>query len=616
MTLWEKRSWRAVWDTISVVLVLYNLLVIPVRIGFSGRVGWTCFEGTSTIVLVLDYTVDLFFWVDLILYSCPCWHLRQSSDKANRGRPTRASSASLSMLMTSAAADSAYEAGGSRPCRDTICSTRVWLSVVATLPLELFALLGGLDLILFRINRMFRIVQFSSRLWAVDDMLEAVYITVGYRRMAKLFCTMALQGHVMGCFLHGIAVWRATNEACAPGDTCTWAEQDDLWSVHSHANGSITIDYAREDDYRYIRAYYWAIITSVTTGFGDIVPKGTYETLLTIVTMYTGVLTTASVIGMATTLVSSLDGAMAEHQNKLDRLSKYMRHRDLPDELQQQIRDYYEYFWSLLKGMNEASFLRELPPPIRRQITGAMTNELIQRVDIFHGVSRSVCNAIAGALELQIYSPAAWVVREKSKLSGLYLLSSGEAYKVYREIRVDILQRGSFFGSLNLIFPDATKEGVRAKSYCEFFHMSQHAYTNLTMSHFSEVDTAMIRTKAEKLSKQKIKANKFFGAEDNFVNPTGWAKRFLPGTTFRMAWDGICIFGIAYQSFVIPVQIAYTFKEFSWTPGAVVLLTIAYLIDVFFIVDIVLCARFFGYMQDGEILSYLTCALLLLAAGE
>ena len=68
-----------------------------------------------------------------------------------------------------------------------------------------------------------------------------------------------------------------------------------------------------------MRSAYWACITMVTVGFGDIVPVTINETIYTVFTMYIGVVFTCAFIGNLTNLVANLDAAEAEFQMKMVR---------------------------------------------------------------------------------------------------------------------------------------------------------------------------------------------------------------------------------------------------------------------------------------------------------
>ena len=51
--------------------------------------------------------------------------------------------------------------------------------------------------------------------------------------------------------------------------------------------------------------------------------------------------------------MTNMDAAQTNFQSKMERIKGYMRHRQLPAELQTRIISYYDYQWDLLKGADE-----------------------------------------------------------------------------------------------------------------------------------------------------------------------------------------------------------------------------------------------------------------------
>ena len=280
-----------------------------------------------------------------------------------------------------------------------------------TLPIDWIVLAAGKAtwVPLFRITKLLRMFDLSRLLYVFSDFFEKkeILINTGYQRMIRFFFNMACLGHILGSFYLGLAYLEAKF-----GDSNTWAQGDSLWTLQS-ANGTHTVVFTSPAEARYIRAVYWAVITTITTGFGDIVANTIPESIYTIFTMYIGAFMTCMVIGNLTTLVASLDSALAEFQQRLDQLTKYMEYRKLPNDLRLRLRFYYEYMWSLLKGVDEEKFLRDLPRPLRVQVTGLMTKELVKKVQLFRKFSLPLINAISVDLDQKVYSPGDFVYRQR-----------------------------------------------------------------------------------------------------------------------------------------------------------------------------------------------------------
>lgn len=85
----------------------------------------------------------------------------------------------------------------------------------------------------------------------------------------KLVFFILLTGHFCGCAWHFLAVIEATNY----GAEITWLTVVPGMSTYSWFD-------------RYILSVYWSTITTVTVGYGDIVPQTTAERIFVIIVTF------------------------------------------------------------------------------------------------------------------------------------------------------------------------------------------------------------------------------------------------------------------------------------------------------------------------------------------
>lgn len=60
-----------------------------------------------------------------------------------------------------------------------------------------------------------------------------------------------------------------------------------------------------------------------------------------------------------------------------------MRHRQLPQDLQERVRRFVQYKWVATRGVDEESILHALPTDLRRDIQRHLCLDLVRRVNSF-----------------------------------------------------------------------------------------------------------------------------------------------------------------------------------------------------------------------------------------
>lgn len=118
-------------------------------------------------------------------------------------------------------------------------------------------------------NRMLRLIYLPRYLNELSALLaRRGYVkNIGVRRTWLLFFTMALAGHLCGSVFYLIGRREAMN-----GVRMTWPEVAGIYSVETTSDGT-QLEMVQSAFEAYIMSLYWAYITMITTGFGDVVSE-------------------------------------------------------------------------------------------------------------------------------------------------------------------------------------------------------------------------------------------------------------------------------------------------------------------------------------------------------
>jgi voltage-gated potassium channel len=190
-------------------------------------------------------------------------------------------------------------------------------------------------------------------------------------------------------------------------------------------------------------------------------------------------------VGNVASLLANLDVTKVQRQEKLARLSSFVRRHKLPDDLQRRIFDYYHYLWERGRGADETDVVTDLPGGLRTDVYLFMNHDIIETVPLFAGAGEALVRHVVQKLEPVVFTPGEHVFRKGDAGRRMYFITAG-AVEVLGEVDQEVLATlgpGNYFGEMALLTSEPRNASVRAREYCEMYTLEKSAFEELLARH-------------------------------------------------------------------------------------------------------------------------------------
>jgi Ion transport protein. len=230
---------------------------------------------------------------------------------------------------------------------------------------ELIAVVSyGTSLWYLKIIKIVRVKKLFFMTNRIEDFLNLQRSVSATLKLIKLWGTILIVGHWIACLFHILAYNRKDTEM-------TWLDKANL------ENGSIFE--------RYIAAFYWAVMTMTTVGYGDIGPTTAVERLFTIAAMIIACALFGYSMNTIGVIFQEINSEKQQAKEKIRSVKNYMNQKNLGRNIQTRVKNYLQY---MIDSKNfhkheEEEFFKMLSQALKDEIISEVNGKILVECKIF-----------------------------------------------------------------------------------------------------------------------------------------------------------------------------------------------------------------------------------------
>ncbi|XP_043695618.1 cyclic nucleotide-gated ion channel 17-like [Telopea speciosissima] len=227
-------------------------------------------------------------------------------------------------------------------------------------------------------------------------------------------------------------------ESLQDNDRMSWANNTLVFASCDITNSNMTFNYGMFANAmsnhvvssnfleRYFYCLWWGL--QVLSSYGQTLSTSMFigENSFAILIVIVGLVLFAHLIGNMQTYLQSITARLEEWRLKRRDTEEWMRHRQLPPDLQERVRKFIQYKWLATRGVDEEAILCALPTDLRRDIQRHLCLDLVRRVPFFSQMDDQLLDAICERLVSSLSTEGTYIVREGDPVSEMLFIIRGK----------------------------------------------------------------------------------------------------------------------------------------------------------------------------------------------
>ncbi|WAR17132.1 KCNH7-like protein, partial [Mya arenaria] len=275
-----------------------------------------------------------------------------------------------------------------------------------------------------------------------------------------LMVTFSLVGHWLACAFYAIAYWERPHLE----DPIGWLDTVAA-NLHEPYVANVTDSGPSIRTY-YITALYFTFTSLTSIGFGNVSPNTNAEKIFSIFAMMLGSLLSAAIFGNVSSIMMRVYQGTDEYHEKTQSIKEFINFHHLPKNLAARLQESFQHAWSYTNGIDMNT---GFPECLQADICLHLNRNLLSNCPAFQKASTGCLRALSMQFKTTHAPPGDTLIHPGDILTALYFIARGSLEIVTENSVIAILGKDDIFGG---DLEDLTNSGkslyfVRALSYCD-----------------------------------------------------------------------------------------------------------------------------------------------------
>jgi len=178
---------------------------------------------------------------------------------------------------------------------------------------------------------------------------------------------------------------------------------------------------------RYIYSVYFTLTTMTTVGYGDIVASNFSEVCFVLVLLLQASIVFASLMGVLTDLISTLNTSAKIEAERKRILSQYMSWREVPRSLFLRVREHLLFRWAACDGNDafEQEIKSQLSPVLKKELCYHIYGRVLRSAPFLSWMHEAALKDLANVVETIYMSKGDYIFRLGQVNEQVYLMLQG-----------------------------------------------------------------------------------------------------------------------------------------------------------------------------------------------
>eukprot|EP01083_Nonionella_stella_P129893 394146_1 len=424
---------RCFWDFLVMIMLVYTCVEVPVTLAFNVALVLKSVSG------VISFTIDIALLIDIVIAFRTAYF-----DKWDR----------LRLIIDECSIARRYIFGW------------FFIDLVTSIPFEFIFQSAGDILFFVKVLRVFRFIRIIKilRLFKMIKYFDGFMSQFVTRELLllfkflKVFALMVLFAHICAC------CWFFVGYATMDNESGSW-----ITTVISSNKEVIDNELSTFTLYSY--AWYWAVVTLFTTGYGDI--SATHgnkaEQWLVSICILIGTCFFAYFIGTLTSLITEGDRIKSVQISKLEEAQAFCDQKKLPRELSRAVLTHIRYHFGYNYVFDSDELIESLPPYLQNDIHSFLAQSMLMQFDFLKHLNAQILGQFALKMRSISCNEKFCLFERGDRAKHIYIQRTGESVCDFHDGEPNIrMKRGHIIGETACISPKR-KVTVTCDTFSEFY---------------------------------------------------------------------------------------------------------------------------------------------------